>query len=441
MSSSTPIRILPALSLIACLSWDRAGAQDVETVAENTEAVATGDGTQSGFDDIPQFGGPEGVSAELARNDQLREGKFQFQGMQRAFAPYFDWKRFLNDEYGVSFGLQYYLLPQFATRSQGDKGALGDIFRFNGTWTLFGRDGHNPGRIEWRFESRSGVLGAQSPMELSADVGAAALATGFPYTDNFEMDLAVLNWTQGFRDSTTGLAAGRLAFDVYLDAMPFQTTAGGFLNRSFVLNPTIPTTGIGALGVVGKGFVNKNFWVGGHLYDANAVNGKFDWDTIREGEFITAIEGGWTPGFDNRKSQMVQLTIWHKDSRSIAGTPSGSGWAVSTAWRLNERFFPFLRFGHSDGGGGVAAESAASAGIEIKRTFDESFVFGVGWAKPSEKTHGPGLRDEWVIEASYKFQLARNFSLTPDIQLLLDPANNPNESSSLVIGVRAIFTL
>ena len=43
---------------------------------------------------------------------------------------------------------------------------------------------------------------------------------------------------------------GRLAFDAYLDAMPFQTPAGGFLNRGLILNPTLPTTGVGALGLV-----------------------------------------------------------------------------------------------------------------------------------------------------------------------------------------------
>lgn len=33
-----------------------------------------------------------------------------------------------------------------------------------------------------------------------------------------------------------------LAFDAYLDAFPFQTLSKGFLNRSFILNPILPTT-------------------------------------------------------------------------------------------------------------------------------------------------------------------------------------------------------
>jgi len=80
----------------------------------------------------------------------------------------------------------------------------------------------------------------------------------------------VLNWTQGFLDSRVGLAVGRLAFDVYLDAFAFQTFSRGFVNRAFVVNPTLATTGIGSLGAVAKGFVTDSVWVGGHIYDGNA---------------------------------------------------------------------------------------------------------------------------------------------------------------------------
>ena len=192
-----------------------------------------------------------------------------------------------------------------------------------------------------------------------------ALNTGFGYSSSFQTDLAVLNWTQGFNDATTGVAAGRLAFDVYLDAMPFQTFSRGFHNRSFILNPTIATTGVGAIGVVAKGFVSDHIWLGGQIHDGNAASGDFDWDTVKEGEWLSAVEIGWTPGFEARKKQLVQFTYWHKDQRELAGVPGGSGWAVSSAWQINDKYFPFVRFGHSDGGAGVAAEDALSAGVEM----------------------------------------------------------------------------
>jgi len=40
-----------------------------------------------------------------------------------------------------------------------------------------------------------------------------------------------------------------------------------------------------------------------------------------------------------------------------------------------------------------------------------------------------------------KFQLLKNFSLLPDVQLILDSANNPDKDSVWVVGLRGILTL
>ncbi len=394
---------------------------------------------QAGYGDTLEFGGPESVTEQLKRADEAPEAMYDWP----FFDGYFDWKKQLKQDYDVSFGLHFYGLYQKASNSLPgrDDDAMGNIFRFLGNWTLWKKDNGNLGRIEWRLESRSDWFGLQAPGSLGGATGVAALAPGFAYSDNFDMDLSVINWTQGFANGKAGYAVGRLAFDVYLDAFPFQTFSRGFINRSFILNPTLPTTGIGALGGVVKGFVTDNIWLGAQMHDANAASGKFDFDTVQEGEWLKAVEVGWTPSFGQRKTHLVQFTYWDKDARSLAGVSSGSGWAVSAAWKLNDTYFPFVRFGHSDGGGGVAAETAVSGGVEISRPRGEVWTIGAGWAKPSEETFGPGLDNETVVEMSYKFPISKNFSLLPDAQVIFSPANNPGKTSIWVIGVRAILTL
>ncbi len=402
-------------------------------------AAQEADKGRAGYQDIPEFGGPESVSEQLKRSDEARDAMYDWP----FFDGYFDWKRQIKEDYDVSFGLYFYGLYQQASDSLPgrDDDALGNIFRFLGNWTLFEKDNGNLGRIEWRVESRSNWGGFQAPGSLGSAAGVAALAPGFAYSENFDMDLAVLNWTQGFANGKAGYAVGRLGFDAYLDAFPFQTFSKGFINRSFVLNPTLPTTGIGALGGVVKGFVTDKIWLGAQIHDANATSGKFDFDTVQEGEFVKAVEIGFTPSFGQRKTHLVQFTYWDKDARSLAGVSSGSGWAVSAAWRLDETYFPFVRFGHSDGGGGVAAEDAISAGVEISRPRGEVWTIGAGWARPSEDTFGPGLDDEIALEMSYKFPISKQLTLMPDAQVIFNPANNPGESSIWVIGLRAILTL
>jgi porin len=430
------IRFLPLViaSMLTLTAYGQEADEDKNDIKEVT---------QSGYEDLPEFGGPESVTSELKRNDADREAIYQFDGLQRNFAGYFDWKRRVQDDNGFAMGFQYYGLYQKATSSLPgeDDDALGGIFRFQGNWTIFKKDNGNLGRIEYRVESRSNIGGFKAPGSLGGRTGVATLAPGFAYNDSFDLDLAVLNWTQGFAEGKAGYAVGRLAFDVYLDAFPFQTFSRGYINRSFILNPTLPTTGVGAIGGVVKGFVSNNVWVGAQMHDANAASGDFDWDTVQEGEWLKAIEVGYTPSFGQRKSHLIQFTYWEKDARVLAGTPKGNGWAVSAAYQLNDRYFPFVRFGHSDGGGGVAAEDAFSAGLEITRQFDQVWTLGAGWARPSEKTFGPGLDNEVVLETSYKFQLSKNFSLTPDVQLILNPANDPSESSLWVFGVRFILTM
>ncbi|MFW2406096.1 MAG: carbohydrate porin [Gammaproteobacteria bacterium] len=397
-------------------------------------------GFQSGYGDVPEFGGPDGVSQQLKKADRHKESTFDWQAPERWLKPWYDWKSKVQDNRGIAMGFFFSVLGQVASdTTTGDDDALGGIYRFHGSWTLVNRGRKDPGRIEWRIENRSNIGGFQAPGTLGGAVGAAALNTGFGYSEKFKTDLSVLNWTQGFREETVGVAVGRLAFDVYLDAMPFQTFSRGFLNRAFLVSPTIGTTGIGALGTVARGFLGKNFMLGGQIYDANAASGDFDWDTIQENEYLKAVDLAWTPSYARRKTDKIQFTYWDKDAREKAGVSSGHGWAVSASWQVGEKLLPFLRFGHSNGGAGVAAESAVSGGFEYAVRPDQAWSLGVGWAEPANKP--AGADDEYVIETSYKFQLAKNFSLLPDLQLLIDPVNQPSKSSVWIFSVRAILTL
>ena len=438
------IKGLIALAVFAFF-WQSAQAQDSasQNDDEQQSESATEDGTQSGFSDIAQFGGPESVGARLQENDAVRESRYQFDGLQTALGPYFDWKRRVKEERGVAFGTSLYLLYQKASDSlpgQEDD-AFGHIFRYQGQWNLFQRDNGNSGQIAWRLESRSQVGGFQAPGSLGGATGIRTLAPGFAYNEKFEFDVPVLSWIQHIANGRAGYAVGRLAFDVYLDAFPFQTLSKGSINRSSIYNPTLPTTGLGALGGVVKGFVTDNIWLGAQFYDANAVNGEFSPDTVEEGEWIKAVEIGFTPSFAQRGTNRVQFTYWEKDARRVVGTPKGRGWAMSAASQLNDYLFPFVRYGHSDGGGGVAAEDAFSAGVQVTQDFDEIWTIALGWANPSSKTFGSGLDSETLIETSYKFQLSRNFSMTPNLQLVFNPAGNQSKSSIWIFGIRVMLTL
>ena len=59
------------------------------------------------------------------------------------------------------------------------------------------------------------------------------------------------------------------------------------------------------------------------------------------------------------------------------------------------------------------------------------------WGKPSETTWGSGLRDQYAMELFWRWQLGAQLAITPDLQLLVNPANNPDAKSVWVLGIRA----
>ena len=67
--------------------------------------------------------------------------------------------------------------------------------------------------------------------------------------------------------------------------------------------------------------------------------------------------------------------------------------------------------------------------------------FGANWGEPNESSFGSGLSDQYTFEVFYRFQLAEQLAITPDIQLLVDPPNNPDHGSIWVYGVRARLAL
>lgn len=380
--------------------------------------------------------GPGGVVLELERTYEETPAKYVPDGLEQTFKPYFDWKTRMYEEHGFAIGFNAYWLYQKASdRLPNTKDyALGAIYRLHGFWTLVGRDTGHKGGIEYRFEYRSGVGGLISPTDLSNNIGVDSLNTGFVYSE-FDFDLSVINWTQHFNDDTASFTIGRLAYDVYLDAFPFQTISKGFINKSFIINPALAGTGIGALAAVAKGYVTDNIWIGGQIYDNNAVSGKFDIDTVKEGEWLKSVEIGWSQSVELKLERRLQFTYWDNDARQLKNQPSGNGWAVSAAWKMDE-FFPFLRFGHSNGGG-ATARNAASVGFEYATRPYQAWNLGFGWANPVAAS----AKDEYVIETSYKFQVFKHFSLLPDLQYVIHPANNPTEDRVWVAGLRAFLAI
>jgi len=390
-----------------------------------------------------RLGGPSSVNGELDQAEEIVEA-FRTDNRKVHLKSWYDWKKSLKAKYGFNFGINASLLYESASDVlREEDSAAGGIYRLQGDWMLVGRGTDNAGGIIFRVENRSQVGSGIPPASLRAEMGLAATDPGFAYSDNFGTDFAVLAWQQGFgkERSRAAFAVGLLDFSAYLDAFYFQTIGRGFLNRSFILSPTVATTGIGAMGGVARGMLTDNWWLGGGFYDANAKSGdpsagNFEWD-----ELLKHVEIGFTPSLTRRGTDRVQLTYWHKDELPDKSTTSGRGWLLSWSWLMNDYYVPFARAGYSDGGAGVLAGASLAAGVARRLNHQDWVTVGIGWNKPSKQTYRHAKDDEKVLEASYLWQLTANTSFLFDIQYIASPALNPGVSSSWVGGLRMRLAL
>ena len=101
---------------------------------------------------------------------------------------------------------------------------------------------------------------------------------------------------------------------------------------------------------------------------------------------------------------------------------------------------PFVRAGFANDGGSLL-ENSVSAGIGYQPKRGEAgpgdlLGVAVNWGQPNETVFGSGLDDQYTAELFYRIQLTKQIAITPDVQLLFNPALNPDEDMITVVGLR-----
>jgi porin len=95
----------------------------------------------------------------------------------------------------------------------------------------------------------------------------------------------------------------------------------------------------------------------------------------------------------------------------------------------------FFRFGYGDEDV-TPVKTFVSGGLAFEGPFgreDDMVAIGVAWSDPSP---GNGSRSETLLELFYRVTIFGSITITPDLQLVFDPANNPNADIVVVPGGR-----
>ena len=337
----------------------------------------------------------------------------------------------IEDAIGLRFGMTYTALYQQATASIGPDNAGGGVFELFGLWQLVGTPGETDGGIVFTLEHAHKYTDIP-PDELGESVGSINKTVnefgneGFGFTD--------LYWLQHLADGRLSLRFGRIDQSDVFNAGAFTSDKLYFLAEPFSGNPTLPFPEHG-LGFAADFSPDGAVYVG--LGGAAAVGDK-NGSTVGQlddGEYFFIFEGGYSPEVEGQGRGHYSINVWAVNERVAEGLPSGRGLSLNFDQQFREAFGVFARYGLADEGG-ILTEQYAAAGAVATRPFDrhhDRAGVALSWSRPAERA----LPDQWNAEIFYRLQLTSTMQLTPSVQLIVDPAENPAEDAIAVFSLRA----
>lgn len=342
----------------------------------------------------------------------------------------------LRKRYGLTLGGDYNALYQALSDSDGENDAASGVIRLYGTWTPVREEGKPSGTLVFKVENRH-RLGTTIPNQVLLPINGVAGISGATYSDAGTL-LTNFYWTQAFFDNKFAFNLGVVDVTDYTDIFGLVNVWTDFNNQQFSTSLTSPLPNQSLGGVVRYMFT-PNYYLLAGMADANGDphHPEDYFDSFGDHEYFKHVEFGWIQSWNQRYTDKVHVLYWQQDERTAVGIPSGEGATLSVSRTLNDRWQGFVRGGYADGGGTLLARFASvGAGYSIQGG-NNYLGFGAGWGRaPGEDGKGAGSRDQYTFEAYYRWQPDPALQITPGIQLILDPALDPNRNSMFVAGLR-----
>jgi len=421
-----------------------ASAQSTGLIRDETEQ-AQQDAEPVKDEEMREMGAPDSVQKQLEAQRRARGTLYEF----GALKPYYDWKQHIYEVYGYSFGATYYAVALKASDSLPgtDDDASGGVFRYYGQWELLGRGTDAPGSLVYLIEHRDSYSD-NLPGEFSFDSLGNVGAIEIPFTDD-GWHLTNLFWAQAWDAGRFEAWAGWLDVTDYVDVYPLTSPWNDFFNFAFSIGAgSIDLPDDAAMGVAAGAWLTPSTYVVGGFNDLNSdpTDPGDSFDTFfNDHEYFSFVEIGRTT-FDQEQYYLdnIHLTLWHADERDDLGVDDGWGAFGSYTRSLADNWLCFARGGFAEDGGSLLERT-----VSVGASFHEQPIglpgnqlgFGFNWGQPNDSLFGSDLDDQYAAEVYYRLQVSREIAITPDLQLLIDPALFPDEDTIWVAGLRASFGL
>lgn len=396
------------------------------------EADSTNQKIKSGF------GGPDQVERQLEKDEEPKASFFELGFMQ----PYFDFKSGLKENTGFDFGIDYSAAYFGANESLGEKSSSGGMVRLYGSWELVNRGKGNNGALIYKIEHRH-KYSEVVPKFFGFEMGYAGMEIPSFNDDGFRM--TNFYWRQRFKEGKISMVLGLLDATDYVDVYALASPWTGFMNFQFSTgSETIYIPNDAALGFGIGAYLTENIFVIASISDAGSDPTRpfksFE-SFFSNNDYFKSIELGYVTSKDRFYMDNIHVTFWHSDGTDVTASLPGWGIAFSATHYFENKLNPFIRGGYAKDGGTLLQKSI-TAGLGYQPKSGGNLLgAAIGWGEPNETTFSTGLDNQITTEVFYQVQISSRFAITPDLQYLINPALNPDQSSIFLWGLRGRLAL
>jgi porin len=302
-------------------------------------------------------------------------------------------------------------------------------------WTVFDHPIFGKGRFDLYVYHQADELLGTSTADAAANLGSSWLLSD-AYADGTYTSLSALWWEQILFDGHLDITLGQLDPTLLFDTNRYAGwDRWSFMATPVSSNPTriFETAGLGL-------YVEVLDWDIGYVIftvmDADADGRYPDFKSLEHGRWAYFLEAGLIPTIP--KLGKLELSVTLNSVEKTSAAPSSRAVLVSLSQDLGSQFGFFLRYGHNDGELNDV-EQMFSTGFVYKGIFDfANDWIGVAfmWAQPEDSS----LRDQYGVEAYWRFQITEHVQFTPDLQIIVNPSFRPSADVEVVGGLRLLFS-
>ncbi|ELR66489.1 hypothetical protein C942_04187 [Photobacterium marinum] len=334
---------------------------------------------------------------------------------------------------GVDIAFDYSSVGVAASNAlQGsDKQAASGMLRFYGSWLAYNRNENNIGALVWKVEHRHSYTDSSVK---NFEFGTGGLGLIAPPFSDEKGRLTNLYWRQKLSEGKGTLIAGFMDVTDYVDVYAAASPWTGFMNLAFSTGTnTIALPNDATFGLALGHMLTENFFMIAGISDIEADPTepfKSADNFFSKSHYFKSIEFGWTSSQEQIYSDNIHLTLWDSDQSDFLNQAEDKGFNISVS-KMMGRWMPFLRYGYAHEGSLLGITESLSTGFSYYGlgAADNNFGFAVNWADTGS--------NQYTFEMFYLMKLTPYFELTPDIQLIQEPALNPDENQIWIAGLRA----